>query len=475
MHSEPRSRPFATLRFRLTFWNTLVILLLVGGAMISIRQALAFTLRTEQDHLLRDNAHEVALALERSGTDWPAIKDYLDRKARSHKDRAWFGRVFDFSNRVVAASSEAPRDESLVPRKLNKPYNSGATRRIQRMVNLPTGKRFTVEVGSSEEFVSEDVDQLTEMLLAVGAVVLLVVPLTGWWLAGRATRPIDDIIRTTERLRPDKLDERLPQRGTGDELDRLSETINASLDRIAAYLGRQREFVAHAAHELRSPLTALRAAVEVALQRERPAAEYQELLADLAEEAEALSALVNRLLLLAEGDSGALLPRDAVSDLGMIAARCVEMFQGIADQRGIALTAAIRSAPVPGDAGRLAQVVNNLLDNALKFTPAGGRVSLVVAVAGTEVVLTVEDSGPGIPLEVLPRVFDRFFTGDRSRSRGGAGLGLSICRTVVEACGGRIELSSKPGDGTQAIARLPLVEGANLKVSSGSAANLTKT
>ena len=197
--------------------------------------------------------------------------------------------------------------------------------------------------------------------------------MSGYWLAGRATRPLATILQTTARLHPDNLSERLPLRGSGDELDRLSATINSMLDRLAAHLEQQRLFVANAAHELRSPLAAMRTSVEVALQRDRPAAEYRDLLADLVEQCAALSSLINSLLLLAEGDAG-LLHADGEVRLDQLATAAVDMFQGIAEQRGLELGART-SEPVRvrGNSVHWREVIHNLIDNALKFTPAGGQ------------------------------------------------------------------------------------------------------
>jgi signal transduction histidine kinase len=226
------------------------------------------------------------------------------------------------------------------------------------------------------------------------------------------------------------------------------------------HLTRQRDFVANAAHELRSPLTAVRTAVEVALQRDRSAGEYQDLLADVAEEATALSGLVNQLLLLAEGDAERLKPGGNVVPLTDLATRAVDMFQGVADQRGVTL-AVTGADPVAvrGDAAHVRQVIHNLLDNAIKFTPAGGRVEVEVRATAVSAVVSVRDTGIGIALADLPHVCDRFFQADRARARDdearGTGLGLSICQTIVTAYGGRLAMESEPGRGTTVTVELP--------------------
>src|SRR5262249_25090465 len=152
-------------------------------------------------------------------------------------------------------------------------------------------------------YVEEDISKLTQLMLIVGTILLIAAPLGGYWLAGRATQPLGEIIRTATNLHPSQLEERLPLRPTGDELDQLSATSNSLLDRIAAYLERNREFTANAAHDLRSPLAAIRSAVEVALNAPRSSQEYQDLLCDIVEQISDLSLLVNQLLLLAETDS----------------------------------------------------------------------------------------------------------------------------------------------------------------------------
>jgi signal transduction histidine kinase len=262
-------------------------------------------------------------------------------------------------------------------------------------------------------------------------------------------------------LQPGNLAARLPLAGTGDELDRLAATLNGLLDRLATHLDRQRAFVANAAHELRSPLAALRTSAEVALSVDRSPEEYRELLADLVEGCEALGVLVTQLLLLAEGEAGLVGPPVPVR-LDLLAEKAVDMFAGIAEQRQVTLRFVFRGiAFVAGNDTHMRQVVNNLVDNAIKFTPAGGLVEVEVQGGSgpRPCVLRIRDSGVGIPPENLPHVFERFYRGDKARGRdprgGGTGLGLSICQALVVAHGGIIELESAPGRGTTVTVQLP--------------------
>jgi signal transduction histidine kinase len=354
-------------------------------------------------------------------------------------------------------------------------YDRANYRLLQR--SIPAGKQapqLIVRVGVRRDRIDEDIWRLTEWMLTAFAIILVAAPLSGYWLAGRATRPLATILSTTGRLHPDNLSERLPLRGSGDELDQLSLTLNGMLDRLAVHLEQQRAFVANAAHELRSPLTAMRTSLEVALERERSPEEYRELFADIIEECTSLAILINQLLLLAEGDAG-LLHADGEVRLDELVQRAADMFQGLAEQRGVSLHVQLPQAggtgvsPVVlrGNRVHLREVIHNLIDNALKYTPEGGDVSVEVnAPPGSpRVQMLVRDTGAGIPPEDLPNVFERFYRVDKSRQRdqpasGGSGLGLSICQAIVQAYGGDISLASTLGKGTTVTVSLPVSDDA---------------
>ena len=308
MHYGPFKHLPRTLRFRLTFWNTVGILVLVSAALWGVREGLSWALLNELDAALAEDVNEVKLNIDAFGSKWDDFKTRLRPKVISHSDRGWFVRVYSTSGEVLLSSDGAPDLE--VPKARSGrsgSYNWKNYRLLQRSIS--SGKQapdLLVRVGVRRDQIDDDVWRLTEMMMMAFALILVVAPLSGYWLAGRATRPLATILQTTARLHPDNLSERLPLRGSGDELDQLSATMNGMLDRLAVHLEQQRIFVANAAHELRSPLTAMRTALEVALERERSPAEYRELFSDLIEECTSLSNLINHLLLLAEGDAGLL-------------------------------------------------------------------------------------------------------------------------------------------------------------------------
>jgi two-component system heavy metal sensor histidine kinase CusS len=289
---------------------------------------------------------------------------------------------------------------------------------------------------------------------------LIAAPLLGYWLARRAIRPLSDIIETTARLRPNRMEERLAIRQTDDELDRLSATVNQFLDRIAVYLTQSNNLLANSAHELRTPLAAIRSSIEVAIGGTRTPQEYQELLAEVIGECASLERLVNQLLLLAETDSELIRAHSEEVDLSSVVERCAEMFSAVAEARQVELVTALEPhVAVMGFGNHLRQVVNNLLDNAIKFTQPGGTVRIAIFREAGSTVLRIADTGSGIPAADLPHIFERFFRGDRSRQRieqtTGTGLGLSICQAIVAAHRGRIFVESHEGVGTTMTVQLP--------------------
>lgn len=457
MPSAPLSSSFRSLRFRLTVWNTAVVLLTVGAAFGFVRLGLRGSLLDETDAILDEDAHEVGLAIKEFYPMMQSIYQEMDRKAEGHKNRRLFVQLFDETGNELHSTSSTPKSTLLEspPRRKAHFVTRGPYRLANYELSIPGVPGYTVRVGTNLAHIEADVARLTDVMAVAGLAILLLAPLGGFWLAGRATHPLGRIINTAARLRPSHMEERLPIRGIGDQLDQLSSTINSFLDQIADYLARNREFVANAAHELRSPLAAIQSSVEVALNAERSAEEYQDLLCEIVDECSRLGVLVNQLLLLAESDAGRLRTEREPVRLDQLVATSVEMFRGVAEERGLELSAVdLQSVTVPGEATRLRQVVNNLIDNSLKFTPTGGwiRVSLTTNPTTEQAILRVSDNGSGIAPADLPHVFDRFYRGDKSRQRedrnSGTGLGLSICQSIVAAHGGEIRALSTVGQGT---------------------------
>jgi signal transduction histidine kinase len=336
----------------------------------------------------------------------------------------------------------------------------GPYRYVRVRVDLSTGVSYLVRVGTYTTGVESSLRRLILLLTGLGIAMSLLAPLVAWWLAERATKPIRSMLHMAGRLSPTRLGDRLLVRGTSDERDLLAGTINGLLDAVARHVDRQEQFVADAAHELRGPLAALQGTMEVAIARDDIPPDQQDALTDMLEAARHLSKVANDLLVLAETGGSPRTTSRATTDLAAIAEQAVGMFSGAAEERGITMSvAATGPTAARGDPVELRRLVSNLLDNAIRFTPPGGRIDVRVGGAVDAATLAVQDTGAGIAPRDLAHVFDRFFKADPARTHGegrrSGGLGLAICRSIAESCGGTIGIESRLGEGTTVTVRLP--------------------
>ena len=297
-----------------------------------------------------------------------------------------------------------------------------------------------------------------ETLLVLVPLGVVLSAVGGWLLARRALRPVDRMSQGALRISAEDLSRRLERRGTKDEIDRLADTLNAMLARLQAAFAEMQRFTADAAHELRTPLTALRGGIEVALRAERSPDEYRRVLASSIEEVDQLIRLAEDLLLLSRSTVGLSAARQPV-DLEPLCLEALELGVRLAKGKGVNVSmGATAPVVVQGDAGALRRALLNLVDNAVKYTPAGGSVVISLERAGQSAALVVEDSGIGIDPADARRIFEPFVRLDAGRSRdtGGSGLGLAIARSIVLAHGGTLEVQSRPDGGSRFTIALPV-------------------
>ncbi len=328
-----------------------------------------------------------------------------------------------------------------------------------RDVKTPGGASYLVEAGAPMDEVQAHLRQWLIFLLAGLPVVALVAVGGGSFLVKRAFLAVDKIAASAERISSQNLSERLPVAQTGDELERLSIALNHMVDRLDQAFQYSRRFVADASHELRTPLTVLRGELESFVQEPQLPPEWRERLGSALEEVERLASIVEGLFAISRLDAGEAQAEWVRFDLAQLTASTADQMYLLAEDKRIELTcAASKGVWINGDRARLKQVVVNLLDNAIKYTPEGGAVTVTVSAMDSKAVLEVADNGAGIPPEALHRIFDRFFRVDKARSReqGGAGLGLSIVKSICAAHHGRVEASSTPGQGSRFRVELPL-------------------
>jgi signal transduction histidine kinase len=321
-------------------------------------------------------------------------------------------------------------------------------------VRLRDGTLF--QVGITTERRAQLLQRFRSVLL-INVLSLIFVGLAGGAvLTSSALQPLRRLADTVRSiLRTGRTDARVPTQDTGDALDELSSLVNAMLDRIDAVLAGMRGALDNVGHDLRTPMTRLRGIAETALSSGDPAL-LREALADCLEESDRVIEMLNTLMDISEAETGTMALRRERTDLNDLIRQSVELYEDLADERGVEIRTHVPSELVVDvDRNRMRQVLANLIDNAVKYTPTGGIVEIAAHSESGDAVATVSDTGVGIPAEELPRIWDRLYRGDKSRSTRGLGLGLSLVKAIVAAHGGRVDVRSRPGAGSTFELRLP--------------------
>jgi len=478
---------FDTLRARLTLWYSVVLALLL--LLFSLTSYFLFSRaanhRTDADLAELANSFLVTFQDELKDPDKPGGLQAAARQAMlEHHVRGDVVLLVDAAGKIAASSTD------LIPSAA--PANSIASRAVassgfqsfvaeasqsERSYRSISGEkggfrayatRFSADGQSWSLVILRSLHAQQEMLEQIRVAFTWLIPLGvllagcgGYFLARRSLAPVAAMGQQAQLIGAANLHERLEVRNANDELGRLARTFNELLDRLDRSFERQRRFISDASHELRTPVSILRGEAEVALsQLSRSPEEYRESLTVLHEEAQRLARIVEDLFTLTRADAGEY--RLAQSDfyLDELAADCVRATRALAQAKSITLAAVTpEEMPLRGDEDLLRRMILNLLDNAIKYTPAGGDVTVTCGSVPDGYELSVTDSGPGIPVEMQSRVFERFFRADRARSRsgadGGAGLGLSIARWIAEAHLGRIDLVRSDATGSKFTVRIP--------------------
>jgi len=321
------------------------------------------------------------------------------------------------------------------------------------------GRKYRIVVAAPLDGTVAALRHVRQVLLWAAPGVLLIGSLGGYWMSRRALQPVDAITRAAQSIGIENLSERLAVPAAGDELRRLSETWNNMLARLEAAVKRLSQFTADASHELRTPITLIRATAELTLRRERSAETYREALRQIINESDRTAKLIEDLLLLARADAGLPgLPLDRMELTPLVRDVC-EQGQILAQARQLEISTEAPEQPVYVDANdpALRRLLLLLVDNAVKYTPAGGRITVSVGMEPSGATVTVRDTGIGIPDAALPHVFERFYRVDESRNRegGGAGLGLSIAQWIAQRHHASLEAESVVGQGSAFRVRFP--------------------
>jgi heavy metal sensor kinase len=458
------SKPLA-LRVRLTAWYFAVVALSFLLLGVVALYGMDRSIQGAVDNALQERANAIHSLITREITLHSLAN--LKRELREHSGLSSTDELMQIAD---AGGNWLYRSGSLASRAIPLPREERPTVHTDRFAGLllrvrsewvsVNGQRFSIQVATPMHEFHEAVEEFRSLLVVAAPFLLICATAGGYFLSRRALTPVQKIIDAAGNIGAANLSSRLAVPNTGDELQRLSETLNNMLSRIEGAFQRIAQFTADASHELRTPLAILRTRAELALRRPRSDSEYREVLGQLLHGLERGSDLVERLMLLARADSGdQILQREPV-ELDVILQSVCEQGATLAAAKSLRFHSQLSSSDMSleADADFLERLFLILIDNAVKYTESGGEIVVAAQVEGSMALVSVFDSGIGISEADLPHVFERFYRVDKARSResGGAGLGLAIGRWIAEAHHGDIEVESTPGKGSVFRVRLPL-------------------
>lgn len=463
-----------SIRWRLTLWYGAVLAAALGGFGGTVYAMMRHGILGRIDEALGQDLAEIEEELEEASSP-ERLRQRLERRFAHHQGQEY--QVSRLGGEVVC------RSQRLRPHRLPIPPVPGSLRHLDfesaslgsaivgfgdsgrwrvatRLTSGPHGS-LVIQAATSLAPMDHELDELIAVLVLAGPLALACALGGGYLLARKALAPVDRMAATADQITALRLDRRLEVANPDDELGRLARTLNGMMVRLERSFEEIRRFTADAAHELRTPLAVLRNAAEVALRAPREPEHYRQVLQDMLEEIERLTRLAEQLLFLCREDAGLTTPAGGPVRLDELVHGVAEHMRLVAAEKEQTLEVEVSTQdPVSGDPEHLRRLLYNLLDNAIKYTPPGGKVVVRGHRTDVGIRLVVSDTGVGIPPEHLPRVFDRFYRVDPSRGRetDGTGLGLAICRSIAASHGGRIEVRSAVGRGTEVIVILPRSE-----------------
>jgi heavy metal sensor kinase len=465
-----------TVRARLTLWYVSLLAAILVVVIVMIYVLLARALYVRIDDSLRVITQIVATSLTNDLAEGQDVDDAARSTAAELASRQHLVAIYDVGGRLMA---EAGREDDIViplPAVAEIPLDGNADlativeaddlddrhRLAFRRVTIPPGFEYIIVVGSSLEPIDEELESLRGILSYLVPLSLVVAGIGGWFLAGRSLSPVVAMADRARKIGVESLSARLPVVNARDELGRLAETFNELLARLEASVEQQRQFMADASHELRTPVTIARTAARVALQQTtRTEDEYRETLAIVEHETIRLSRIVDDMFTLTRADAGNYPVRTTPMYLDEVIDDVVRAARIVAATRDVSITVAcVQSAAFTGDEELIRRLIINVLDNAVRYSPAGGTVAVALDLSGDMYAVSVTDQGPGIAVEVQSRIFERFYRLDAARthdgvSDGGAGLGLALARWIARAHFGDIRLATSSRLGSTFVITLP--------------------
>jgi len=461
-----------TLRARLTLWYTILLSGMFAFLGFSALMLLDHALHDNVDASLKSVARSIAESTRSPSRFGPDLDDTLESLLGPGLAERFFRlldplgrpdpRLLPRSRVQLPLSPEALRNAEAGRETYETLTLSGVSTSPVRLLTLPVIERgriiHLVQVAMPLESAETARARFLFILLGLAPVALGGAGIGGWFLARRALAPVDAMVETARKIGVEDLSRRIEVTTSNDELGRLAAVLNDMLARLERSFTAVRHFSADAAHELRTPLTILKGELEVALRSASTEPEYQRVLTSCLEEVDRLSAMVEDLLFLARSDSGSIKLAQTRVNLAEVLDEVTPALRALSESMRISFTATAPSvAWVQGNGPMLFRLIFNLGENAIKYTPVGGTVEIVLSQDSTTATLAVRDTGPGIASEEQARIFDRFYRGDPARGRGGIGLGLALARSIALIHGGQVTVESELGRGSCFRVELPLV------------------
>lgn len=465
-----------TLRVRLTLWygTALALILIIFSTVLYV--VTARSLRDAVDQSLEETAAAAVRALEERGflplVDEGELMSQFPELARIDK----FFQIFSPSGTITIRSPNVKQHEMPLSRQALEVAYAGRTlfesakypkEPPLRLISVPIVYRgsllYIIQVGTTMDSVEHTLNRLLLVLLVSMPVALVVSLAGGWFMAGRALRPVDAITLAAQRIAGGDLTQRLTAPVSADEIGRLANTFNDMIDRLETSFRQIRQFSSDASHELRTPLTVMRGETELALRRPRETEDYKAVMESNLEEIDRMTRIVDELLFLSRADMGEVKMEHLPVSLDSLIEDVQRQGALLGQERDVqVLLSATTPAVVLGDELRLRELFLNLVDNAIKYSRSGGTVEMALTIEQGQARLSVTDHGIGIAQEDQPQIFDRFYRTDHARAhtKKGTGLGLAICIWIAESHRGQIEVQSKIGEGSTFTVLLPLAPAA---------------
>jgi len=452
------------LGFRLTLWYSAIFIVSSVTLSIISYSFLSSSLRDNRKTIQAKLEQVTALgresgvtAIERIATAGPAP---------NRRSSAFFIRVLDPKDKVVFLSSPKLWQEFEVET-LDHQSAYGAWQYVpskkdgdlMELTSAPLPNGFTVQVGKPLEDRSEILEHYRDTIVGVISGMIVIGLAGGAFFAFRALRPVRDLIQTTQSIvSTGRIDARVPESGSGDELDELTKLFNRMLERIETLIRGMKQALDNVAHDLRTSMTRLRGAAEVALQASPSEEQLQEALINSVEESDRILKLLDCLMDISEAETGTMRLHFETIKVSVLVEEILDLYQYAAEEKNVSISVECsKDLVITADRNRLRQVLANLLDNAIKYNSTGGHVLINVRQEQQEMIVVVNDNGIGIPPKEIPKIWDRLHRGDESRSQPGLGLGLSLVKAIVHAHKGHIEVHSQPGVGSAFALGLPTV------------------